>query len=1064
MTRIEVMAYDSIDFSKKGPASKRPIKVFNIKDTLSREEAERAKAILADPIVDVASVDLPILSSLPEESSVIEQSPKPGVTDPEGVEARKILSRALGREIGPVQSSSQYLWIGELEGDDYVRATKQLGNPLINEFRRVKSSEWDATRGVGFHFPDVNLPKPEPFTYILTDDGVSLHQRATDDELLKISDDRLLALNLEEMLTIKHLFENPDFIEKRKEKGLEATPTDAEVEALGQTWSEHCIHKKLTGKWVYTSDDKDDKSGLPEITNNVLKSVIQVPARVLAGKVDWLVSIFEDNSGVIKLNDNWNIAHKVETHNHPSALDGFGGADTGTGGVIRDPGSTGKGMTPVSSQFSFRKPHPCSYPYLPLDIQSAARMFQTVTEGVEDYGNKFGIPTMCGSVLIDPVPGREKEGSGWLKPGVVVGCVAVAPAQVNEELTHTKDIRPGYIAISLGGRVGKDGIHGATGSSGSLSAEAEKSQLMNQSVQIGNPITEKNVFEAMYALLQKGYIRATQDCGAGGWNSAISELGALLNELEEARYQIKTEFARRGITKNNNLEEKLAAATQISGLEQLNMPVASPFYDTLKCEIDSGEIFDYESTGKGGVDMDLTHAPEKYPGLAGWEKLVSEAQEREIIVIKPEHLPQVLEICEHLNVEATPIAVFNDTGYYEVKDQDRTITFLPMTFLHRGLPQMTIQARYTPCQNKEPELPEQDDLTGTLLELLGAPNMQSYEWIFTKYDHEVRGGSLIKPIVGKGRGKSDAIAYRPVLGEKEVVIETQGSNPWQGDIDAYEMGKNSVIDAVGRVIAAGGNLEKIVFNGNTLCPPPEKNPEIAAKVIRMLKGGADAQLALENATISGKDSTSMKRQYKSTLTSEIVSVQGKTELVMSALAVAEDDSTLVTPDFKLPGDLVYIVGETRDELGASEYYLLHNQTGRNVPTANLPEIKKRYQTLSSAIKAGFVHSCQYLGKGGLAAAISNCAIAGDLGAVININSIDNNLGRADKILFSETTGRFVVSVSRDKQAEFEEYMKGYATKIGEVGESKVCVRYKGKNVVLTQVNDLRESNKGEIKL
>jgi len=334
----------------------------------------------------------------------------------------------------------------------------------------------------------------------------------------------------------------------------------------------------------------------------------------------------------------------------------------------------------------------------------------------------------------------------------------------------------------------------------------------------------------------------------------------------------------------------------------------------------------------------------------------------------------------------------------------------------------------------------------------------------TRYDHEVMGGSIIKPIVGKGRGRSDAIAYRPILTESEVAIETWGSNPWQGEIDAYHMGMNNVVDAIGRVIAAGGNLNKITFNGNTTCPKPEKDPAIAAKVIRMLKGAADAQMVFCAPTISGKDSTSLERSYISTKTGEEIRVKAKTELLMSALAIVDDDSTLITCDFKIPGDLIFVIGETRDELGASEYYLMHGETGKNVPRSNLQEIKSCYQAVSGAIRCGTVHSAQYLAKGGLVMALTNSAIAGDLGVEVVLDNIGAYLA-AEKKLFSETTGRFVVTVPPAKKEEFLTSMLGHQVKeIGKVREDgRFFIKDNGKELVHTDVRTLREKNKGEIR-
>ena len=1055
--RVEVMTKGSVDYSAEGLMSRAPIRVYNINDdSLTSEEISIIENLLRDPVVDYAAANSSVLLQIPQEEGIIgtpsvfiEMSPKPGVNDPEGQVVKKAIERTLGREIGDVSFGKQFWWNGELAEQEHVKLKKQLGNIVVNDFRFVAADEFKPEKGLGFHFPAVDLPPIEAFQYVDTE--------LSDEELVKLSNDRYLALNLKEMRTIRDYFRDPEEAKRRAAVGLEARPTDAELENLAQTWSEHCIHKKFKGKWICTSDDPDDESGLTNTTVDSLFTIIQKPALEMCEKVEWVISIFEDNAGVIALNDRYEVGHKVETHNHPTGIHSHGGANTGTGGVIRDNEGTGTGQRVTSSQFGFRVPHPTDFDDIPDEMQTPAKTLEGMVSGVEDYGNKMGIPTNCGQVMVD---------HGWLKPGCYVGSTSVVEREINGKPTHVKDIRPGYIALTLGGKVGQDGVHGATGSSQEQKAGDEKRQDVNQSVQIGAPIEEKGVFEVMDILQKLCYIKAAQDCGAGGWNSAVGELTELLNELEEARYEIQQAFKEKGITENNSYQERIAAAPKDIGLDKL----ASPFADQLKLDIASGDIFRMKTNGKGGAVMDLTNVLEKYAGLAGWVKLISEAQERMVIVIEPKNLEETLEICRHNNVPVMKIVEFNDTGYYHVLDQNKTINYLPIKFMHQGLPQMTIKAHWNPCQNQEPDIEAAEDFTETVFELMAAPNMQSYDWIRTRFDHEVQGGSLIKPLAGPGKAQSDANAFKPVLTESEVVIETWGSNPWQGDIDTYHMGRNNVVDAVGRVIAAGGSLSdkdkyKITFNGNTTCPRPESDPLVAAKVIRMLKGAADAQLALDAPTISGKDSTSMERKYISTKTEKEVHVKAKPELFMSAMAVIPDDSTLTTCDFKLPGDLIYVVGDTRDELGGSEYYLLHDETGRNVPKSDLEEIKARYTAVSEAIKQGLVHSAQYVAKGGLVAALLNSSMGGDLGFKAELDSIDQGLKRADKLLFSETTGRFVVTVHSSQKEKFEAAMKGcYAREIGSVRlDNEICISYQGKNIVSTDVDAVRGKNKGEIR-
>ncbi|MBW3015306.1 phosphoribosylformylglycinamidine synthase [Candidatus Woesearchaeota archaeon] len=931
-TRIEVMTKESIDTSKE-VLSKVPIRVYNISDDFTDEEVVAIRRLLADSIADKIRINEQVLPTIPINSYLVELSPKPGVTVPEDKVVQKAIQDVIGRNIGGVSFSEMYL----LRKNSMVK----LGNGLVNDYRSGSLLE--------YHFPDVKLPEVDTFKYV---DFVGLD----DEGLLRVNDERLLSLNIDELRAIKQKFLDEKFVAKREELGLDGI-TDAELEAIAQTWSEHCKHKKFNARWKYVSDDPNDESGLPEVVDSLFKSIIQKTTYEIMEKIGWIVSVFHDNSGVIKLNDRYNLSHKVETHNHPSKLYPFGGANTGSGGVFRDINETGIGMKIVSSQCHFRV--------------ADSEMLEGVVDGVEDYGNKEGEPTILGSVQFD---------LGWEKPAIYVGATGVALSEINGRKTHIKIVKPGYLAISLGGSVGKDGIHGATCSSEELSSDSHESQDINQSVQIGNPIVQRCMFEAVLALRDKGLIEACQDCGAGGWNSAVGELAEI----------------------------------------------------------------------SGGAVLDLSDVPEKYKGLTGWEKLVSESQERGIVVAKPENLEKVLELCKHFNVNATVVAEFNDSGYYEVKDQGKVIGYLPIDFLHGGVPRMTIEAHWQPYEGSEPKLPEYDNLTDVFLRLLEQPNLLNYNWMFERYDHEVQGGTIVKPMVGLGRGKSDAVAKRPVLGEKEVVIESYGGNPLYGDIDAYHMGVNNVVEAYGKIIALGGNLDRIVNNGNTTCPKPEEDKLVAAKVMRMLKGAADAELVFGGPRISGKDSTSM--QVKTPYGVK----KARPDLLISALGVVADESTITTCDFKMPGDVVYVVGKTEDELGGSEYYRMHGEVGMNVPKSNLGLIKKRYELLSNAI--GLLNSCQYISKGGLGYALANCSVAGDLGVDVILDNVEIGFVRLDKVLFSETPGRFLVSIHPSKMKEFEKMMNGtYVEEIGTVrDDERFHITSAGYRLIDTGLEDLRE--------
>ncbi|MBI2631449.1 hypothetical protein HYW75_00410 [Candidatus Pacearchaeota archaeon] len=621
--RIEVASKNLFLDVDEGLALTRPIKVYQVEGDLSENELKKISQILTDPVTEVSSIDKPLIEVLPLNSVALEKSPKPGVTDPHGEEARKIFSRTLNKELGGVTFSEQYILKSRNIGDIDLRLIrKKLGNPIVNSFRSLTLDQWNG-KGFGCEITNTVFPTPEAFTYV--------DLEIEDSSLIRISEERYLALSLDSMKSIQALFRDETFLKARREIGLESKATDAELEGFGVSWSDHCNHNKLRAKWLYTSDDPEDEADIPGIVDNLLKTLIIDPSREILKRKGIAVSVFEDNSGVLRLNDRWNISHKVETHNHPSGEDGFGGSNTGTGGVLRDPFHTGIGMKVISSQFSFRTAHPDYYKDLPLTMQTPSRTLETVILGVEDYGNKLGVPTKSGTVMID---------NSWLKPGVFVGATAVQKSEINGRPTHIKDVQPGYIAISLGGRVGKDGIHGASGSSMTHKSDANENIQVTQSVQIGNPITQKRYFDAALILAEHGLIEASQDCGAGGWHSAVGELTALCNSFEKDRYEIQKTFREKGITEELSLEERLRFA---SSVVDLNV-VASPSSDLIKSEVASGNIFKRLSNGRGGIVMDLTNVKEKYKGLAGWEKLISESQERGVIVVRPENVDKVITI------------------------------------------------------------------------------------------------------------------------------------------------------------------------------------------------------------------------------------------------------------------------------------------------------------------------------------------------------------------------------------------------------------------------------------
>ena len=319
-----------------------------------------------------------------------------------------------------------------------------------------------------------------------------------DDEALEVlSRQGQLYLSLVEMQTIQARF-----------RQFQRDPTDAELETIAQTWSEHCSHKTLTGRIRYR-----DESG-ERVFQNMLKETIFAATQKIRqdlGPDDWCVSVFRDNAGIIRFDNEYNVVFKVETHNHPSALEPYGGANTGIGGVIRDPMGTGMGAKPICNTdvFCFAPPDTPAEE-ISAGVLHPRRVIKGVVCGVRDYGNRMGIPTVNGAVYFDP----RYLGN----PLVFCGNVGLIPRDKS-----FKETRPGDVVVAIGGRTGRDGIHGATFSSAELHSESET--VSGGAVQIGNAIAEKMMLDVLLAARDRGLYNAVTDCGAGGFSSAVGEMG-----------------------------------------------------------------------------------------------------------------------------------------------------------------------------------------------------------------------------------------------------------------------------------------------------------------------------------------------------------------------------------------------------------------------------------------------------------------------------------------------------------------------------------------------------------
>jgi phosphoribosylformylglycinamidine synthase len=917
----------------------RTIKVFTIDAEISPDElAAAAAGPFCDPVTQEWSLT-PLALKWPLEFDwLIEVGFRPGVTDNEGRTSAQALELLLGRKLTgseAVYTSVQYLLTGQIDRAAAENiAKKLLANELIQRFTVMDRAEFAAAGGI------------KPFAAKVVNNAVAqvaeINLHVPDAELIRISRDGVLALTLAEMVLIRDYLARPETIASRKAMGLGEKITDVELEVLAQTWSEHCKHKIFSGDIAYEDAETGEKCQI----NNLFDTYIRQPTaeiRAEMGADDWCLSVFKDNAGVIRFTSDWNVVFKAETHNSPSALDPYGGALTGIVGVNRDPFGTGQGAKLICNTNVFCFATPFYDQPLPARLLHPKRIMEGVREGVEHGGNKSGIPTVNGSVVFDD------RFAG--KPLVFCGTVGIMPAIVNDVPSEYKLAKVGDHIVMTGGRIGKDGIHGATFSSEELNENSPAT-----AVQIGDPITQKKMFDCLLMARDQGLYNCITDNGAGGLSSSVGEMAQ----------------------------------------------------DT------------------GGFELHLDKAPLKYAGLQPWEIFISEAQERMTLAVPEEKLGRFLDLCARMDVEATVLGTFTDSGKFHVLYEGKTVACMDMDFVHKGLPPMQMVARWEQKHYNEPQLPTTPDLGAELKKLLGRLNICSKEYIVRQYDHEVQAGSVVKPLTGADNdGPSDAAVLRPILDSFEGLVIAHGICPRYSDIDSYHMVANAMDEAVRNAVSVGAGLTTMAGLDNFCwCDPilSEKTPDGPYKLAQLVRANqALAHYAKIYGVpcISGKDS--MKNDYQVGTTK----ISIPPTLLFSVVAKIDDIRRAVTMDAKKAGDLVYILGMTYPELGGSEYAAQLGAVGNRVPKVDGVEAVARYRALALAMEKGLVASCHDCSDGGLGVACAETAFAGALGLEIDLRTVPSEeIDRDDVLLFSESASRLLVTVHPAKADAFEEAMAG----------------------------------------
>ncbi|MBW6484579.1 MAG: phosphoribosylformylglycinamidine synthase [Syntrophobacterales bacterium] len=911
-------------------ASVRTFEIYTLDGELDQEELEKAAGgPLSDPVVQNYAINSSKTAGC---DWFIEVGFRPGVTDNVGKTAGEALAVLTGKKVR-VYTSRLYAISGvplsALSQKDAARiASELLANDLIQRYDIYPGTAGEPGARIKPYIPQV-IGADLPGT-------TEIDLNISDSELAKLSQERLLALSLEEMKIIQRHLQDETFVARREALGLSGKITDAELECLAQTWSEHCKHKIFNAKIIY-----DDGSGAPREINSLFNTCIKGSTneiRKRMGANDWCLSVFSDNAGIIRFNDDWNLVFKVETHNSPSALDPYGGALTGIVGVNRDPFGAGRGAKLIFNTDVFCFAPPEYEKPLPARILHPRRIFEGVREGVEHGGNKSGIPTVNGCIVFD----ERYLG----KPLVYCGTGGIMPARIQGELSHLKTILPGDIIVMTGGRIGKDGIHGATFSSEELH---EGSPVT--AVQIGDPITQKKMTDFLLIARDRSLYRAITDNGAGGLSSSVGETAGI----------------------------------------------------------------------SGGCELDLARAPLKYPGLAPWEILISESQERMTLAVSPETIDEFLALARKMDVEATPLGRYTDSGWFHVRYGEKTVALIELPFLHDGLPQMNLRAAWRAPRHPDPDFPLPENLGAELRKMLSRLNICSKEFVIRQYDHEVQGGSVVKPLTGVcNDGPSDAAVIRPLLDSFEGIVVANGICPRYSDLDAYAMAAAAIDEAVRNAVATGASLDMLAGLDNFCwCDPVQtaKNPDGDYKLAQLIRAN-EALYELTTAygvpCISGKDS--MKNDYQI----GDVRISVPPTLLFSTLGKIADVRQAVTMDVKKPGDLVYILGKTYRELGGSEWYAQHGAIGNSVPQVRPKTAKLLYRRLSLAIREGLVASCHDCSDGGLGVALAESAFAGGLGIDLELAKVPaEGISRDDELLFSESQSRFVTTIHPEQQEAFE---------------------------------------------
>jgi phosphoribosylformylglycinamidine (FGAM) synthase-like enzyme/phosphoribosylformylglycinamidine (FGAM) synthase PurS component len=960
-----------------GLSSARVSRIYLI-EAAALDDATAARIrdeLLANPVTEEATA-----GARPALGALIEVHPLPGVMDPAAISVQEALADLYGVE-AKVSTGWRYDLAGAGEADARRLAERLLANPVIHAIHTAP------------FLPD-RLPAGASYTLKIT----HVPLRELDDAALqRLSRESHLFLSLDEMRTIRDHY-----------KQLGREPTDIELETLAQTWSEHCVHKTLKSRIRYSDGatrrrdgggaDRIRWEGRPGhqiqpdgsiVIDNLLKRTVAAATFELIGEgLDWTLSVFEDNAGVIAFDDDHAVCIKVETHNHPSAIEPYGGAATGIGGCIRDIIGTGLAAKPICSTDVFCVADPNTPQQdVPAGCLHPKRILAQVVAGVRDYGNRMGIPTVNGAVLFDD----RFIGN----PLVFCGCVGIMP----RDMIHGK-ARPGDRIIALGGRTGRDGIHGATFSSAELTdTHADE---FSHAVQIGNAITEKKLLDAILRArdAEGGCLfTAITDCGAGGFSSAVGEMGADIGaevDLEQAPLKYD------GLS-YTEIWISEAQERMVLSVPEKNLPALQAI-----CDEEGVELANLGRFGATDAELILRHRAEEVGRLSmnflheGLPKL-----EREAHWVAPRSAGGGRQ-----DDAQTTETSGDGTATQQAPPGGADTQAAPA---ERGATQ---GAARTPAQAIEAALPS----------LLAHPDIASKHWIIRQYDHEVQSRTAIKPLVGPlGRGPGDAAVIEPVPGSGRGLAIACGIHIASGDPaaggDPYEMALAGIDECVRNLVCVGADPDRIAILDN-FCWPGVDDPESLGALVRAAEGCYDGAKAYRTPFVSGKDS----------LNNQFTTEDGRTirippTLLITGVGIVPDIERAITMDAKRPGSILLLVGDPAPSLGASRFAAMKGAESSAtsgaglhpagdalpIPQVDLTKGPATARAVAKLIRRGMVLSAHDISDGGLLCALAEMLIAGftpetAIGATIDLSAAAAPGADPLAAAFSEAPSRYLLEV------------------------------------------------------